>query len=38
MTLRVAYRRVLGLIAYGLFKIPSKSGVWNALVQYMFAR
>ena len=26
MTLRVAYRRVLGLITEGLFKIPSKSG------------
>ena len=28
MALRVAYRRVLGLIAQGLFKMPSKSAVW----------
>jgi hypothetical protein len=28
MPLPVAYRRVLGLIGYGLFKIPSKSAVW----------
>jgi hypothetical protein len=32
MSLRVAYRRVLGLIAYGLFKIPSKSAVWSEVV------
>eukprot|EP00290_Baffinella_frigidus_P017744 CAMPEP_0180204228 /NCGR_PEP_ID=MMETSP0987-20121128/8304_1 /TAXON_ID=697907 /ORGANISM="non described non described, Strain CCMP2293" /LENGTH=255 /DNA_ID=CAMNT_0022159713 /DNA_START=505 /DNA_END=1273 /DNA_ORIENTATION=- len=29
MALRVAYRGVLGLIAQGLFKIPSKSAVWR---------
>ncbi|KAJ1478548.1 hypothetical protein T484DRAFT_1960875 [Baffinella frigidus] len=28
MSLRIAYRRVLGFIAEGLFKIPSKSAVW----------
>jgi hypothetical protein len=28
MSLRVAYRRILGLIAEGLFKIPPKSAVW----------
>ncbi len=28
MSLRVAYRRDLGLIACGLFKIPSKAAVW----------
>jgi hypothetical protein len=29
MSLRIAYRRVLGLIAYGLFKISPKSAVWG---------
>ena len=29
MSLRVAYRRVLRLIAYGWFEIPSNSTVWN---------
>ena len=28
MSLRVAYRSVVGLVAYGLFEIPSKSAVW----------
>ena len=28
MSLRVAYRRVMGLIAEQLFDIPSKSSVW----------
>jgi len=28
MSLRIAYRRVPGLIAYGFFKIPSKCAVW----------
>jgi hypothetical protein len=28
MSLRIAYRRVLGLIAAGMFEIPSKSAVW----------
>ena len=28
--LRVAYRRVLGHVAKGLFKIPSKPAVWMA--------
>jgi hypothetical protein len=28
LPLRAAYRRVVGLIAYGLFKIPSKSAMW----------
>jgi hypothetical protein len=31
MSLRIAYRRVVGLIAYGLFKIPLKSAVWLTL-------
>ena len=29
MSLRVAYRRVVGLIASGLCKITSKSAVWG---------
>ena len=29
MPLRVAYRRVLGLIAWGLFKTPSESAAWR---------
>jgi len=39
MSLRGAYRRVVGFIDEGLFEIPSKSGVWNPLLDdYMNMR
>ena len=31
MPLRVAYSRIVGLFAQGLFEIPSKSAVWLML-------
>ena len=35
MSIRIAYGRVVGLIAKGLFKIPSKSVVWLELLELL---